>query len=139
MLVMLFVCNVIAEDLIKKFARPGPKPDLYYSGVMVGKTYYVAGTGDGRPESPDESYAVKTKRCFASIQRSLQMAGLDLENVVQAWVMLEDPEAVKDMTAAWKETFPRKFTGTDNLQCRQYSRAIADGDYGDCIFGPFRA
>ncbi|MBN1292080.1 MAG: RidA family protein [Candidatus Latescibacteria bacterium] len=106
MLVIVFVFNVFAEPLIKKFARPGPKPGLYYSGVMVGKTYYVAGTGDGRPESPDESYAVKTKRCFASIQRSLQMANLDLANVVQAWVMLEDPEAVKDMTAAWKETFP---------------------------------
>ncbi len=106
LLVTVFVFNAFAEPLVKKFARPGPRPELYYSGVMVDKTYYVAGSGDGRPENLDESYKVKTQRCFASIQRSLKMADLDLENVVQAWVMLEDPNGVKDMTAAWKETFP---------------------------------
>lgn len=91
---------------IRKFARPGSKPTLYYSGVQVGKTYYVAGTGDGAPQSPDETYRDKTKRCFESIERSLKFGGLGLENIVQAWVMLEDIEGVKEMTEVWKETFP---------------------------------
>ena len=95
-----------AEVVIKKFARPGPTPKLYYSAVQVDKTYYVAGTGDGRAENPDESYREKTQRCFASIQKSLQMGGLDLENIVQAWVMLEDASGIKDMTDVWTETFP---------------------------------
>ena len=86
-IIMLMICSIAAlsladalfsEELIKKFARPGPQPKLYYSGIMVGKTYYVAGSGDGRPQSPDESYREKTRRCFASIQRSLKMADLDL-------------------------------------------------------------
>ena len=105
---MLTVCiSAFSEDFqIKKFARPGPAPKLFYSGAMVGKTYYVAGTGDGAQKIPNESYYDKTQRCFSSINRSLEMAGLGLENIVQAWVMLEDPEGVKDMTRAWKETFP---------------------------------
>ncbi|MFC1606789.1 RidA family protein, partial [Candidatus Latescibacterota bacterium] len=106
--VLLSICfqAVTAQELITKYTRSEEMPKLYYSGALVGKTYYVAGTGDGRAKSPDESYYDKTKRCFASIQRSLKMGELDLENVVQAWVMLEDSEGVKDMTRAWKETFP---------------------------------
>ena len=95
-----------ADDIITKFARPGPRPKLYYSGAMVGKTYYVAGTGDGAQNVPNESYYDKAQRCFAGIQRFLTMAGLGMENIVQAWVMLEDPDGVKDMTRAWKEAFP---------------------------------
>ena len=105
---ILSVCiSAYSTDFqIKKFARSGPKPKLYYSGAMVGKTYYVAGTGDGAQKMPNESYYDKSQRCFAGIQRSLTMAGLGMENIVQAWVMLEDPDGVKDMTRAWKETFP---------------------------------
>ncbi|MCE5249476.1 RidA family protein [bacterium] len=106
-IIVLFISYSIAADpLIKKFSRPGAAPTLYYSGIMVGKTYFVAGTGDGNPESPDETYYAKTQRCMKSIQNSLKMAGLDLENVVQAWVMLEDPDQAGEMTKAWKETFP---------------------------------
>ena len=102
------LCATMAysEVNIKKYARTAEQPKLYYSAITVDNTCYVAGTGDGKAESPDESYYDKTQRCFASIQRSLQMAGLDLENVVQAWVMLEDPDGVKEMTRAWKELFP---------------------------------
>ena len=111
-LVLCVVFNTVflgvlhAQPLIKKFARPGTKPTLYYSGVMVEKTYYVAGTGDGNAENLKESYYEKTLRCMKGIQNSLQMAGLDLGNVVQAWVMLEDLDQVDEMTRAWKETFP---------------------------------
>ena len=95
-----------ADDIIKKFARPGPRPKLYYSGAMVGNTYYVAGSGDGAQKMANESYYDKTQRCFRSIQRSLTMAELGMENIVQAWIMLEDPAGVKEMTRAWKEAFP---------------------------------
>ena len=106
MLIASSATNIFPDSLIKKYARPGTTPKLYYSGIMVDKTYYVAGTGDGRPENLDESYRDKTRRCFAGIRRSLRMAGLDLENVVQAWVMLEDLEQAGEMTEIWKETFP---------------------------------
>jgi 2-iminobutanoate/2-iminopropanoate deaminase len=106
LLVMLAGTFSAAEDIITKFARPGPRPTLYYSGAMVGNTYYVAGTGDGAPKAEDESYYDKTHRCFAGILRSLTLAGLGTENIVQAWVMLEDGDGVRDMTRAWKETFP---------------------------------
>lgn len=107
LIAMLYVTIAYPDVDIKKYSRTAEQPKLYYSAIMADKTCYVAGTGDGKAESPDESYYDKTKRCFASIQRSLQMADLDLENVVQAWVMLEDPEGVKDMTRAWKELFPQ--------------------------------
>ena len=105
-LITCFTRVALTEPQIIKYARPGPQPKLYYSGVMVDKTYYVAGSGDGRPESPDESYREKTRRCFKSIQRSLKMAGLDLENIGQAWVILEDLDAAGEMTEIWKEIFP---------------------------------
>ncbi len=104
--VLLGTVPCSAQEMVKKFARPGPRPKLYYSGALVGKTYYVAGTGDGAQKMANESYYDKTMRCFSSIKRSLDMNGLDMENIVQAWVMLEDPSGVGDMTRAWKETFP---------------------------------
>ena len=100
--------SVLSADFqVKKYSRPGPRPTLYYSGVMADKTYYVAGTGDGEQQTPNESYYDKTQRCFASIQRSLEMADLGMENIVQAWVMLEDPKGVKEMTRSWQEAFPQ--------------------------------
>ena len=57
--ITLYCAFSTADDLIKKFARPGPQPKLYYSGALVGKTYYVAGTGDGAQKNPDENYYVK--------------------------------------------------------------------------------
>jgi len=35
------------------------------------------------------------------------MAGLNLENVVQTWVMLENLDQVDEMTKAWKKMFPK--------------------------------
>ena len=104
---MLFAVSFAEGDkFIKKYSRPGSTPTLYYPGIMAGNTYFVAGTGDGTPENPEEDYYTKTIRCIKGIQQSLKLADIDIQNIVQAWVMLEDLTGMKDMSRAWNEMFP---------------------------------
>ena len=85
---------------------PGSRPSLYSPAIQYGETLYISGTGDGRPGSPDENYEIKTKRCLESIRGKLKLAGLDLENVVQTWVMFEDIDKTAEVITAYRELFP---------------------------------
>jgi len=136
---MLFAVSFAAGDeFIKKYSRQGSKPKLYYPGIMVGKTYFVAGTGDGTPENSKEDYYTKTIRCISGIQRSLKLADIDLQNIVHTWVMLEDITGMKDMARAWNETFPenpptRTTIGVANIpgDSQMEITAIAYGDLSE--------
>src|SRR5262245_64606280 len=73
----------------KKFiTKDGKRPSgLFAPGVMVGKTLYVAGKGDYRPDAP---FPEKVKNCLAEVRKTLQAAGLDMQHVVKSFVYLED-------------------------------------------------
>jgi 2-iminobutanoate/2-iminopropanoate deaminase len=73
----------------KKFlTADGKKPNgLFAPGVMIGKTVYVAGKGDYRP---NESTEGKVKNCLNEVRKTLQAAGLDMKHVVKSFVYLED-------------------------------------------------
>src|SRR5947209_15369154 len=73
----------------KKFITGDGKPPtgLFAPGVMVGKTLYIAGKGDYRPNAP---FAEKVDNCIAEVRKTLAAAGLDTANVVKSYVYLED-------------------------------------------------
>jgi 2-iminobutanoate/2-iminopropanoate deaminase len=88
----------------KKFATAdGKRPTgLFAPGVTVGKTLYIAGKGDYRPnaELPE-----KVDNCINEIRKTLKVAGLDLENVVKSFVYLEDPDKFAEFNKEYAKHF----------------------------------
>jgi len=91
---------------VKKFATPeGKRPTgLFAPGVMVGKTLYVAGKGDYRP---NEEFPAKVKNCLTEIEKTLKQAGLGMEHVVKSFVYLEDHDKYDDLNKYYGEFFPK--------------------------------
>jgi 2-iminobutanoate/2-iminopropanoate deaminase len=90
----------------KRFVTPdGKRPSgLFAPGVMVGKTLYVAGKGDYRP---NEEFPGKVKNCLAEIEKTLKQAGLGFEHVVKSFVYLEDHDKYDDLNKYYGEFFPK--------------------------------
>ncbi len=102
---MVRTTSAQTELPIKKFATPdGKRPTgLFAPGVMVGKTLYVAGKGDYRPNA---EFPEKVRNCLGEIRKTLQVAGLDLRHVVKSFVYLEDPDKYAEMNKYYGEFFP---------------------------------
>src|SRR3954465_15073847 len=66
--------------LTKKGERPA---GLFAPGVMVGKAVCGAGKGDYRPNA---DLGEKVRNCLDEIRKTLQVAGLDMKNVVKSFV-----------------------------------------------------
>jgi len=100
-----FVRPAWGQAPIKKFATAdGKRPSgLFAPGVMVGKTLYVAGKGDYRPK---EDTAGKVKNCLSEIRKTLQVAGMDMKNVVQTFIYLEDHDQYAEVNKHYAELFP---------------------------------
>ena len=66
----------------KRFITPdGKRPTgLFAPGVMVGKTLYIAGKGDYKP---NDEFPAKVKNCLGEIEKTLKQAGLGFEHVVK--------------------------------------------------------
>ncbi len=96
---------VWGQPPVKKFATPdGKRPSgLFAPGVMVGKTLYVAGKGDYKPK---EDTAGKVKNCLNEIRKTLQVAGMDMKNVVQTYIYLEDHDQYAEVNKHYAEVFP---------------------------------
>ena len=90
----------------KKFLTPdGKRPKgLFAPGVMVGKTVYIAGKGDYKP---DEEIAGKVRNCLNEVRKTLQISGLDLENVVHSFCYLEDPAYYPEFNKVYGEFFQK--------------------------------
>ncbi|MHC5541460.1 Rid family hydrolase [Singulisphaera rosea] len=96
----------VGQAPAKKFiTKNGERPKaLFAPGVMVGKTLYVAGKGDYRPDAP---FPEKVQNCLNEIRKTLQMAGLDMGHVVKSFVYLEDPDKYAEMNAEYAKFFPK--------------------------------
>jgi 2-iminobutanoate/2-iminopropanoate deaminase len=90
---------------VKRFVTPdGKRPTgLFAPGVMVGKTLYIAGKGDYRP---NEDFPGKVKNCLGEIEKTLKQAGLGLEHVVKSFVYLEDHDKYDELNKYYGEFFP---------------------------------
>jgi 2-iminobutanoate/2-iminopropanoate deaminase len=99
--------GVVAEPPAKKFlTSDGSRPSgLFAPGVAVGKTVYVAGKGDYRP---NEEFPGKVRNCLAEVEKTLKVAGLSLSHVVSAHCYLEDADRYAQFNEIYKEFFPGK-------------------------------
>src|SRR5881394_1613089 len=90
----------------KRFITPdGKRPSgLFAPGVMVGKTLYIAGKGDYKP---NEEFPAKVKNCLGEIEKTLKQAGLGFEHVVKSYVYLEDPDKYDEMNKYYGEFFTK--------------------------------
>jgi 2-iminobutanoate/2-iminopropanoate deaminase len=104
--VLAFVQVASGQLPEKRFiTADGKRPSgLFAPGVMVGKTLYVAGKGDYRP---NEEFPAKVKNCLAEIEKTLKQAGLGFEHVVKSFVYLEDHDKYDEMNKYYGEFFPK--------------------------------
>ena len=93
------------ESPEKRFLTPdGKRPaGLFAAGVMVGRTVYVAGKGDYKPQ---EEIQGKVRNCLNEVKKSLQVAGLDLPNVVHSFCYIEDKSYAPEFDRVYAELFP---------------------------------
>src|SRR4051794_34699012 len=80
----------------KRFITPdGKRPTgLFAPGVRVGKTLYIAGKGDYKP---NDEFPDKVKNCLGEIEKTLKQAGLGLEHIVKSFVFLEGHDKYDDL------------------------------------------
>jgi len=84
--------------------KDGKRPSgLFAPGVIVGKTLYIAGKGDYKP---NEDTAGKVKNCLGEIRKVLKMAGMDMNNIVQTYIYLEDHDQYAVVNKHYAEFFP---------------------------------
>lgn len=87
--------------LTKDFTRP--EGSLFAPGVMIGKTVYISGKGDYKPDEPIEG---KVRNCLNEIKKSLEVGGMDYRNIAACWCYLEDPEVYPEFNKIYAEFFP---------------------------------
>ncbi len=90
-----------AKKAPAKEARQKGAP--YVAGTKVGKTLYISGKGDYRPDAP---FPEKVENCLNEIRKSLQSAGLDMKHVVKSFVYLEDSDQYAEMNKVYAKFFP---------------------------------
>lgn len=80
----------------------------YSDGVLVGNTLYVSGQGSARPDGtmPGDMEG-EIRQCFENIKNILLGAGMDMHNVVSAYVFLEDLGQYQLMNSVFREYFPK--------------------------------
>jgi 2-iminobutanoate/2-iminopropanoate deaminase len=97
-----------AQPPVKKFFPAEARSKLYSSGILVGKTFFVAGSGSALPGGGQpETFPDQVRQCLENIRKTLTMAGLDYEHVVKAWVMLDDLNNYQAMNDVFREIFPK--------------------------------
>jgi 2-iminobutanoate/2-iminopropanoate deaminase len=76
---------------------------LFSAGAQVGKTLYISGKGDYRPNA---AFPEKVENCLNEIRKTLQSAGLDMRHVVKSFVYLEDRDKYPELNATYAKFFP---------------------------------
>lgn len=96
-----------AQAPVKKFlTSDGSRPaGLFAPGVVIGKTVYVAGKGDYRP---NEELPGKVRNCLAEVEKTLKVGGLNLSNVVSAQCYLEDSAFFPKFNEVYSEFFQNR-------------------------------
>src|SRR5215468_8078180 len=86
-------------------ARKAPAKEgrLFAAGAKVGKTLYISGKGDYRPNA---EFPEKVENCLNEIRKTLQSAGLDMRHVVKSFVYLEDHDKYAELNTHYAKFFP---------------------------------
>src|SRR5262249_23489214 len=91
------------QPAAKKPARQeAKKKGLFAPGAMVGKTLYISGKGDYRPNA---EFPEKVNNCLNEIKKTLNSAGLDMRHVVKSFVYLEGREKYPQLNETYAKFF----------------------------------
>ena len=109
-LILLITASVTAQlpdKLIIKSETHVAHGRPYSDGVLVGNTLYVSGQGSARPDGtmPDDMEG-EIRQCFENVKNILMGAGMDMHNVVSAYVFLEDLGQYQLMNQVFRDYFP---------------------------------
>ena len=101
----LMLPGMAAAQITHFPAGAGPNGAPPFSGsVMVGNTLYVSGTTDGGFKDGDTNTAA-AKRVLDNIKRTVETAGLTMDNVVKTTVFLQHMSDFAAMNAVYAEFF----------------------------------
>jgi 2-iminobutanoate/2-iminopropanoate deaminase len=93
----------------------GPSPTSSNGGVLAGDTLYTSGkSGSGT------TVGEQMRNALESIRGILRMAGMNMENVVDAHVYLKDIAQMDAMDAVFREYFPRNPPARTTVQVIQH-------------------
>ena len=118
--------------------RPGPRQEVrdqgreaaaraLRAGVMVGKTLYIAGKGDYRPNA---EFPEKVKNCLGEIRKTLAgRPAWTWSNVVKSFVYLEDRDKYAEMNKYYGEFFQERPARADDAGRRPGARRLAARDH----------
>jgi len=104
-LLIASLATLVGQIPEKKFmTKDGTRPTgLFAPGIIVGKTVYIAGRGDYKP---NEELPNKVRNCLGEIRKTLQVSGLDFKNVVHNFCYLEDRTWYEEFNKVYAEFFP---------------------------------
>jgi 2-iminobutanoate/2-iminopropanoate deaminase len=74
--------------------------------IQAGGRLFLSGALGRAPEGWEPDVRAQTRRTLEKLRATLQAAGMDGRNVVEATVYLTDPEAFEAMNAVYREMFP---------------------------------
>jgi len=98
----------MARDIIRTPNAPSPPP-AYSQAVRAAGLIFVSGTGPHDPVTGKivgETIQEQTRQCLDNVAAILEAAGLSLERVVSATVILRDEEDFAGMNEEWLKWFP---------------------------------
>jgi 2-iminobutanoate/2-iminopropanoate deaminase len=105
-IVIGLVGSVAAQDqpaVKKRGGQEAKKGALFAAGAKIGKTLYISGKGDYRPNA---EFPEKVNNCLNEIKKTLNSAGLDMRHVVKSFVYLEDHEKYPQLNETYAKFFP---------------------------------
>ena len=110
--------GIQAQEMVKKLITPpGSKIGLFSPGVRVGETVFVSGKGDQIPGGGHPpNFEGSVRQCLENVRSTLQLTGLDMQHVVQAWVVLKDLNNYDVLNKVFFEFWPEKFPARTTLQ-----------------------
>ena len=119
----------------KRFITPdGRRPSgLFAPGVMVGKTLYIAGKGDYKP---NEEFDVKVKNCLERDREDAEAGGPRLRARRQIVRLSRRSRQVRRPQQVLRRVFPQKSAGPHDARCRSGAGRFAAGNHVHCICRP---
>ena len=98
----------MARDIIQTPNAPSPPP-TYSQAVRAAGLVFVSGTGPHDPHTGKivgETIQEQTRQCLDNVAAILEAAGLNLERVVSATIILQDEADFAGMNEEWLKWFP---------------------------------
>jgi 2-iminobutanoate/2-iminopropanoate deaminase len=98
----------MARDIIRTPNAPSPPP-AYSQAVRAAGLVFVSGTGPHDPVTGKivgETIQEQTRQCLDNVAAILEAAGLNLERVVSATIILQDEADFAGMNEEWLKWFP---------------------------------